>query len=549
MQDVPQQLSGESQTIDTPSDLLPVSQADAGNAADMLSVDPQPVVQPSDEEVIASLAAMSTLDYERARVAQAKLMGCRPAALDAMVKQVRNSEATEAAPKLPFPDIEPYPEPIDPAQLFNEIVSTFKRFIVFDAEQAVAVALLVMLTWFIHVVKVVPLVIFNAPERECGKTQLLDVFGRMSAKPLFAANITTAVLFRVIEKYHPTILIDEVDTFIRENEELKGLINAGHTQTSALVWRIVGDNHEPTSFSVWAAKVIAGIAVQRHLPDSTMSRGVLFNLRRKMQHEIVERLRNADPEIFNVIASKLARFSQDYSAQVRDARPKLPDELSDRAQDNWEPLLAIAQCIGPECTEQALAAALKLSGSHNKSVSTGNELLSDIQHIFDTKRITKISTVQLIEALCVDEESGWATYNRGKPLSPRQLAKQLATYGINSKTVRLGPGNTPKGFDADQFADVFARYLAPPEKLPQQRNDVPESLICMGSGVADKTQHSRHVDATGAVAANPPQNSIRNDAATPDPLMYMDCGGVAEEMQLLAGSQFTPVGAFPDSAF
>lgn len=526
----------------------PIGDLSAAGCTSLVTQPNEPVVVLNDDAVIASLAAMSTLDYERARVVQAKIMGCRPAALDTLVKQARNAEAA-AAPKLPFPEVEPYPEPIDPVQLFNEMLSTFRRFIVFDAEQAVAATLLAMLTWLISVVKVAPLAIFNAPERECGKTQLLDVFGRLSCKPLFAANITTAVLFRVIDKHQPTILIDEVDTFIRENEELKGLINAGHTRTSALVWRIVGENHEPTSFSVWAPKILAGITLEKHLPDSTMSRGIEIRLRRKMPHEKVERLRNADPEVFNVIASKLARFSQDYSDQVKNARPELPDELSDRAQDNWDPLLAIAKCIGPECTEQALAAALKLSGSHNKLVSTGNELLSDIKHVFDTKRVTKISTVQLIDALCIDEENGWATYNRGKPLSPRQLAKQLASYGISSKTVRLGHENTPKGFDADQFADVFARYLSPTSKMPQQRNDDSEALSGMASGVADHTQHSCNEDATGGVAANLPHNSICNTAATLEPLQDMACGGVAAEVECSEGGEYQSLDAHIDDAF
>jgi hypothetical protein len=66
--------------------------------------------------------------------------------------------------------------------------------------------------------------------------------------------------------------------------------------------------------------------------------------------------------------------------------------------------------------ERATAAALKLSGTGEKTVSTGNELLTNIQHVFESKQVERISTVDLIAALCEDEEGAWATYNRGKQI-------------------------------------------------------------------------------------------------------------------------------------
>ena len=323
-------------------------------------------------------------------------------------------------------------------------------------------------------VEVAPLAVINAPEKACGKSQLLDVMGRMSARPLPVANVTPAALFRSVERWEPTLLIDEADTFFRGKEEIKGLINAGHTRANAFVLRTVGDNHEPKMFNVWGAKALAGISLEKHLPDATMSRAIVFNLRRKLPHESVTRLRHVENGLFEGISSKLARFADDHSHQVRQARPALPDELSDRAQDNWEPLLAIAECAGPDWVRRATAAALKLSCTAEERVSTGNELLADIQHVFESKQVEKIKTADLIAALESDEEMPWATYNHGKPITPRQLAKLLSGYGIKSKTVRFG-NSTPKGYEASQFADAFARYLADPEDLPQRCNDSPDS--------------------------------------------------------------------------
>lgn len=228
--------------------------------------------------------------------------------------------------------------------------------------------------------------------------------------------------------------------------------------------------------------------MEKHFPDATMSRGIIFNLRRKMPNEQISRLRHADKDIFIHIASKLARFADDYSQQVKDARPSLPDELSDRAQDNWESLFAIAECAGTQWQQRAKDAALKLSNVGNDSVSTGNELLADIRIIFMAIGEGKISTEDLIRRLVADEESPWATYSHGKPITPRNVSKLLGEYGIHSKTVRLGANNTPKEYDKWQFADAFDRYLTPLASLPQRRNDPKEAMNGKGLRVADAPQ-------------------------------------------------------------
>ena len=166
---------------------------------------------------------------------------------------------------------------------------------------------------------------------------------------------------------------------------------------------------------------------------------------------------------------------------------------------------------GPAWVARATQAALALSKSGETSVSTGNELLADIQTVFEKQKVGKISTVDLISGLVEDEEHAWATYNRGKPLSPRQLARQLATYGIKPKTIRFSNTHTPKGYDLAQFDDAFARYLDPAEKLRPQRNAVTNDSTEVGAmNVADVTQPD-------------PQTELDHLA-----IKILDCGGVAD---------------------
>jgi putative DNA primase/helicase len=113
----------------------------------------------------------------------------------------------------------------------------------------------------------------------------------------------------------------------------------------------------------------------------------------------------------------------------------------------------------------ARAAALKLSGVAREAMSSSAELLSDISAVFDATGDERISTADLLRALVGKEESPWATYHMGKPMTARNLAKRLGEYSIKSMNVRFGH-EVQKGFHRSQFVDAFIRYWpqAPAEK-------------------------------------------------------------------------------------
>jgi putative DNA primase/helicase len=404
-------------------------------------------------EVIRRLSRLSPLQYDQVRRKEAKELGVRPSTLDAVIREARKGTVPD---DLPFAEVEPWPEPIDPGQLLSEISATVRRFIVCDREIYHAVALWVAMTWFIDVVQVAPLAIITSPEKRCGKSQLLFLLGRLSARAITTSSISPAALYRTIDAWCPTLLIDEADAFMRDNEELRGLLNSGHTRESAYVIRTVGDDFTPTKFTTWGAKALAGIG---HLADTLMDRSIILELRRKLPHEEVDRIRHAEPGLFDSLRSKLARFAEDFREQVRNIRPPLPQSLNDRAQDNWEPLLAIAMAAGNDWLQLGTTAALKLSGGESAAQTIGTELLTDIQEILGDNR-DRITTAELIRLLCKDEEKPWATFNRGNPITPRQVAKRLKEYGIISRSIRLGI-ETAKGYTLDQFQESFSRYLSP----------------------------------------------------------------------------------------
>jgi hypothetical protein len=65
-------------------------------------------------------------------------------------------------------------------------------------------------------------------------------------------------LFRTIELASPVLLIDEADTFLGDNEELRGVLNQGHRMGGQII-RTAGDDYEPRFFNIYAPVAIATI--------------------------------------------------------------------------------------------------------------------------------------------------------------------------------------------------------------------------------------------------------------------------------------------------
>ena len=493
----------------------------------MTQQEPQTVLNTTDEAetlaLIEDLAGLPPLEYDRRRKEAASQLGVSVTTLDIEVKAARKP-IVSSQPSM-FPTVDPHPEPVDPDELILGLADMLKVFIALSEENALAIALWIVMTWVIDNLNVAPLLLINAPEKSCGKTQALDFVSKTSKKPVATANVTPASMFRLIEKEQPTFLIDEVDTFVKRSDDLRSIINGGHTRSSATIFRMDGDPAQPTPFNVFAAKALAGISLERHLQDATMSRGIVIAMRRKLAGENLQRLRHADDSLFASWRSKLARFALDFGGQIHAARPDLPDQLSDRAQDNWEPLLAIASCGSAELLEKATQVALTLSMETESSMSMSCELLLDIQYVFETKNITRVKSSDLIQHLCEDEERPWQTYNHGKPITPRQLATHLAKYGISSKTVRFGR-ETPKGFELSQFEDAFARYLSTETQMPQQGNAIPQPLPTLDSGVSDNLQHEGNTDRNTFVSSL--SDADETGEETLEPLADLNCGGVAD---------------------
>ena len=206
-----------------------------------------------DKQKIERLAKLSPVDYDRARKSEAAALGVSVSALDSEVKGLRKKSKTEAMQgnEISFPDILPWPQPVNGSDLLSEIRNLYKRFTVLPKHTDNVLAVYTVFTYAIEYVHVAPILAIRSPVMRCGKSTVLTILSRTTYRAKMSANILPAALFRTIAKYSPTLLIDEADSFLtgkNANEELRGLLNAGHFRETATITRCVGDDHEPRIF-------------------------------------------------------------------------------------------------------------------------------------------------------------------------------------------------------------------------------------------------------------------------------------------------------------
>jgi putative DNA primase/helicase len=416
----------------------------------------------SEPDEIARLAKLPKLEYDRQRDEAAARLGVRVATLDKRVREER-SAADDGAATLPHWKVEPAPMPIEGAKLLDGLRQVFRRYIVLPKSADIALPLWVLHAWTFDSGEISPFIVLVSPVKRCGKTSVLILLYYLTPRSELASNISPSAIFRYIEEMRPTLLIDEADAFVKDNEELRGILNSGHTKAAANVIRNIEINgeHKPRRFSTWAPKAIATI---RSLADTLEDRAVIVQLQRKPPGAKVERLRKRDNEWFAALRSHAARWSADNAAHLADPDPQIPNALNDRAADNWRPLIAIADLAGGEWPQLARQACLTLSGEAQEE-SLGVMLLADCRAAFGDDDM--IRSADLVTRLSADPEGPWAEYNRGgKPITQRQVARLLSAFCIISVNVRPEIGPQGKGYRRTDFEEAWATYC--PVKTPSR---------------------------------------------------------------------------------
>jgi putative DNA primase/helicase len=457
---------------------------------------------------VERLACLSPIQYDRVRQSEAVRLNVRVTTLDSEVAKLRAEEG-DAGHGRPFEidTPEPWPDPVDGAWLLNELAATFRRYVVLPEHGDTIAALWTLHTYAFEFGHITPILVIASPDKGCGKTTMRDVLAQVVRSALSTDGISASALFRVIEKWRPSVLLDDFDSWGRENEELRGVLNTGYRRGGVYV-RCVGDDSEPRGFVTYAPKAINLIG---RLHPTLHDRAIVITMRRKLRGEAVESLHDFDGE---ELRRRCARWVADNAACLQGLKPLMPEGLFNRQADNWRPLLALADVAGGDWPDRARQAALAVIASDTDD-SLGVMLLADIRATFDARGLDRITTEGLIEALTGMDERPWVEFSHGKPLTSRALSRLLKPFEIRPGTIRLHDGRTPKGYMREWFEDAFARYIPEESATPPQSNEtrgLREYLSATGAkNVADeKCEKSLENKTCGGVAdKNPRTGRVR----------------------------------------
>jgi hypothetical protein len=433
-------------------------------------VEDAPDITPRDvvdkEALLQELATLDLIAYDNRRKEAAELLGCRAESLDREVakRRPKSPDASEAAQgeAITTLDIIPWDTPVDGPALVQDILDLITRYVVLPQDAALAVALWVLHTYVYDLFYVSPRLHITSPQKRCGKSYLVTLTALLAHRAVTISNITPASLFRLIAQYQVTVVMDEADTFMLGNEDLRGILNAGHTKETAYILRTVGDDHEVRRFSVWAPTVIAGIG---RLPETVQDRAITIALKRKKSDEgredLLKALRKHRVQpLASTLRQQCLRWAQDTLDTLRQSDPAMPSGVHDRDANNWEPLLAIADAVGGKWPTKARQAISTLVGQDNAQDTTpAILLLHDMQVLFDHEQTDRLFTHIILEALHKMDDRPWAEYGRQRRLiTATQISRLLIPFGIKSGSVRIGP-ETAKGYKREDCQDAFDRYL------------------------------------------------------------------------------------------
>jgi putative DNA primase/helicase len=375
------------------------------------------------------------------------------------------AEAAAAAPcgqgqELTLAWPEPWPEPIKLGDVLNEVAATVRRYVVVSPEAVDAVALWCAWTYTYEHGRVAPMLAITSPTKRCGKSRLLELLAGVCCRAILACNLTSATTFRTIEAFRPlTLLVDEADAGLRDNEELRGIVNSGHYKSTAWVPRCVGDDHEVRLFGTFCPKAIAAIG---KLPGTWEDRSIIVRMERKQKTDKVSPFTALEAESLAPLRSKLftATDNEALKQALAGRPPEPPACLHDRAADNWGPLLTVADLAGGDWPRRGRTAAVALStGRDADNDELPIRLLIDLRSIFAADGRDAIPTSELLDALCRIEDAPWATLTRGRPITPHRLGKLLGSFGVRPRHTRSG--NT---YSRADLLPVWERYVADANK-------------------------------------------------------------------------------------
>ena len=252
---------------------------------------------------------------------------------------------------------------------------------------------------------------------------------------------------------------------------------------------------------------MAALAGIGDMPETIEDRAVIIAMRRRAPGENVQPFRaRRDAPALHALRDRLAGWAGSILDDLADATPDMP--IEDRAADNWEPLVAIADAASTTWGRRARSAALVLVAAgeqEDAERSLGMRLLADVRTL--VAGLTFVKSADLITGLHRLDESPWRDYD----LTTRQLAARLKRYGIHTGHDTT---KTMRGYKTADFHDAWSRYLPSEGERPEASERPEPACLLADSTDAHESPDGYKRPTLGVPSDRTTDETLPSDART-----------------------------------
>ena len=341
-------------------------------------------------------------------------------------------------------------------ELAADILADVQRFMRMSEPEAYALTLWIMFAHAHDAFENSPFLAVSSPVPGCGKSRTGRIIEAHVPCAMNSSRLSRAVLYRATQDDgpKPTMLLDEVETYLFTNPEMVGILNAGHSRSSAKVHLTAGEDFHVVEFDLWLPKMLMFIGTA---PPTIADRSIPIALTRLRSDQTVERIPFDYEAQCEERRRKLARWAFDNFEKLSNSQPVIPGSLHNRARDNWRPLLAIADLLGEQWGTRSRDAAIVLSGG--ASLDIRERVLADVRNIFAEENLTFVPSRELVRLLLEIPDAPWSSLRQERGLDEQTLAKLLEGFGIRPKKVNRANARNQRGYDLADCREAFATYL------------------------------------------------------------------------------------------
>jgi hypothetical protein len=413
------------------------------------------------------LAGLPPTEYEQARRAAAAAHGVRVGHLDEEVKKLRPKppeEDEEAAGIISVPEDPPWTEPIPPlGEILDTAAAQLRRFMVMSKEQVTAVVLWIAASHLVHSTKlqleVFPKLAIQSKDPESGKSRLLTLVWNTVPRAKMWTNPSGAFLVRAVEQGYPSLCLDELQ--YAEDRNLLRVIDASQYRVQAYVPLLVPTKiggYLPREFPVWTPMALARLG---EFSRAQQSRSIVIWMFPKLPSESRERL-------WPIIVPELVQCRRQlaaWAATVNEwVQPSVPEGLYNRGEENWEPLLFVAERADRAWVKRARAAAEVLTKVERQPTLTAS-LLTSIWKAYqpdpDKNPAPFLATAELLAKLIADPDEDWSLLGPGGRSITAAWLRERLRHLLKPEGSQREHRTSPRGYAFSQFAGAFARFIGP----------------------------------------------------------------------------------------